>query len=757
MLIDSRREEDIVFNGQPEVPPHREPDVEASQSSEARAPRRAVPFPVSSAARCDPGWAIVVDGFDALREREFESWLSVGNGLTGTRGSVEEGNDASDPATYVAGAYVGNPGSEAGLAPGPGWTELGPVVGGATVTLETGETVEHRRTLDLRHGVLSRTWRQRLPAGTQMAFHSARFASMADPQLLVLWAEVEAGGAEVSLGTGAAGQVLTQIPASVGPVEFATLTRFTNGQVLRIAAVRRPGASEDVPVRDMLDWAAHQGVGRLLGRHQAAWEERWQSADVVIEGDPDAQRALRFALYHLMSAGDTSGVASIGARGLTGRGYRGHVFWDTDVFVLPFFVATHLPTAKALLEYRHRLLPAARARAAALGYRGALFPWESADTGIDVTPPFALTASGERIPILTGSEEHHIAADVAWAAWRYWQSTGDADFLATTGAEILVETARFWASRARRRRDGRLHIGRIIGPDEYHESVNDNAFTNVLARWNLERAAEAVERLGEHARGPSEVLARLAVRPDEPKRWRRVAAGLVDGFDPGTGLYEQFAGFFGLENLVAAELAERPFAADLVLGRDRLRRSQVIKQADVLMLGHMLPEVVPADVLAINHRYYEPRTSHGSSLSPAIHAVIAARTGALDEALAYFRMAAAIDLGDEMGNAAQGVHMAALGGLWQAATTGFGGTRVEGDALRVDPHLPPSWRRLAFPVLFRGARVAVDVSGETLTITLGASAQIAVGARTSTRLRAGRHVARRVGGAWSAPEEVAPR
>jgi kojibiose phosphorylase len=711
-------------------------------------------LPAFPATQGDSAWAIAVDGFDALREREFESWLSVGNGLTGTRGSVEEGNGASDPATFIAGAYIENPGSGAGLAPGLCWIRLDPVVGDTTVTLETGAVVEHRRVLDLRHGVLTRTWRQSLPAGAQLTLRSARFASMANPQLLVLWAEVEADGTQAGFGAGAEGQVLTEISTSIGPVEFATVTEGSPGRVVRIAAVRRPGASQEAPVREVLDWAARQGVGGLLGRHEAAWEQRWRAAEVVVEGDPDAQRALRFALYHLMSAGDTSGVASIGARGLTGRGYRGHVFWDTDVFVLPFFVATHPPTATALIEYRHRRLPAARTKAAALGYRGALYPWESADTGDEATPPFAPGAAGGHIPILTGAQEHHIAADVAWAAWRYWQSTGDDDFLATRGVEILVETARFWASRARRRRDGRLHIGRIIGPDEYHESVSDNAFTNVLARWNLERAAEAVDRLRD---GPSEALAGLAVRPSEPERWRRVAAGLVDGFDPDTGLYEQFAGFFGLKSLVAAELAARPFAADLVLGRDQLRRSQIIKQADVLMLAHMLPEIVPADVVAVNHHYYEPRTSHGSSLSPAVHAVIAARVGALDEALAYFRMAAAIDLGDEMGNASLGVHMAALGGLWQAATAGFGGTRIEGDALRVDPRLPPPWRRLAFPVLFRGARVEVDVAGDTLTLTLGAPAQIAVGARPPTRLTAGRHVARRFGGAWSAPQEVGPR
>ncbi|MBF6557994.1 MAG: glycoside hydrolase family 65 protein [Acidimicrobiales bacterium] len=713
-----------------------------------------LPFP-----ECEPAWTLVVDGFDVLREREVESWLSVGNGVIGTRGSLEDDDDASNPGTYVAGAYVqgSDEGSGPELAPVPDWIRLVPLVSDTAVTLLTGTVVELHRALDLRHGVLTRTWCQSLDSGLQVWFRSARFASMADPQILVLWAELEADGAEAHFVAGGEEPVLREIPARIGAVELATVTRCPPGQVVRLGAVRRPWAGEERSAAKVLADADRQGVTRLFERHRAAWERRWGNADVVVEGDPEAQRALRFAVYHLISAGEASGTSSIGARGLTGPGYHGHVFWDTEVFALPFFFAAHPPTARGLLAYRHRLLPAARAKAAAMGYRGALYPWESADTGEEVTPPFAYGPSGERIPILTGSQEHHIAADVAWATWSYWAWTGDEDFLLTCGAEILVETARFWASRARRRRDGRLHIGKVIGPDEYHESVDDNAFTNLLARWNLERAAEIVEHLSDSRGDGREVLSRLACQSGEAERWRRVAAGLVDGFDPASGLYEQFAGYFALEDLAAAELAEPPFAADVVLGSRRLRRSQIIKQADVLMAAHMLPEALPPEVATANYRYYEPRTSHGSSLSPAIHAAVAARVGAADDALSYFHMAAGIDLGDEMGNAAQGVHMAALGGLWQAAVAGFGGARVGLDALRVDPRLPPSWRRLAFPVTFRGARVEVDVAGNTLTLSLDAPARVAVGSRPPVRLRAGRHVARRRLGEWSAPKEVALR
>jgi kojibiose phosphorylase len=311
------------------------------------------------------------------------------------------------------------------------------------------------------------------------------------------------------------------------------------------------------------------------------------------------------------------------------------------------------------------------------------------------------------------------------------------------GAELVVETARFWASRARRGRDGRYHIGRVIGPDEYHEGVRDNAFTNGLARWNLERALELAE--GGRFRLPRREL----------ERSRAVAAGLVDGFDPETLRYEQFDGYFELDDVLAEELAPRPFAGHLVLGPERLARTQIVKQPDVLMLGHMLPETMPADVLRANYRYYEPRTSHGSSLSPAIHAALAARIGDAEQALAYFRMAAAVDLGDAMGNAAEGVHIATLGGLWQAAVLGFGGLRPEGDAVRLDPRVPEAWRRLSFVLRWRGTKLTVEAGAEELRLTLDGPVTVAVGTGAARSLRAGRFRSGRTARGWSPPEREA--
>jgi trehalose/maltose hydrolase-like predicted phosphorylase len=301
------------------------------------------------------------------------------------------------------------------------------------------------------------------------------------------------------------------------------------------------------------------------------------------------------------------------------------------------------------------------------------------------------------VPIRTGELEEHIVADVAWAASCYLEWTGDAAFAAGPGRDLFVETARYWASRARIEHDGSAHIDGVIGPDEYHEAVDDNAFTNVVARWNLRRAA-AVDGVDEAER----------------RTWLQVADALVDGYDRASGIYEQFAGFFGLEPLVIAEIApRRPIAADLLLGADRIAGAQVIKQADVLMLHHLVPDEVAAGSLVPNLDFYEPRTAHGSSLSPAIHAALLARAGRYAPALEALRIAARIDLDDLTGSTAAGLHLATMGGLWQALVFGFAGIRPGGDRLVVDPRLPHEWNAVEASLRFRGRplRVRIDRDG----------------------------------------------
>jgi trehalose/maltose hydrolase-like predicted phosphorylase len=449
--------------------------------------------------------------------------------------------------------------------------------------------------------------------------------------------------------------------------------------------------------------ARRKGFDRLLAEHREAWAERWADAEVTIEGHADDQLMARLAVFHLLAAAPDFGDAAVGARGLSGPAYGGHVFWDADVFVLPALAAIRPRAARAMLEYRVRRLPAARAAATALGRRGARFPWESAADGSDVTPHGVLDGRGRLTPIRTGQYEEHIVADVAWAAFQYVAWTADATFLSGEGRDLVLDTARYWASRARHDADGRAHIDGVMGPDEYHEIVNDNAFTNGMARWNLRAGAALLESGG----GDS----------GEAATWIRLADTIVDGFDAELGIYEQFDGYWDLEPLAVADVAEAPVAIDMLLGHDRVAGSQLIKQADVLMLHHLLPDDMRPNSLRPDVSFYEPRTAHGSSLSPPIHASLLARCRQPDRALVFFRLAARLDLEDVTGTTAGGVHLATMGGVWQALAYGFLGLRPRGEVLDIDPCLPRAWKALALRFRFHGQPITIRAEPGSVTVT----------------------------------------
>ena len=608
----------------------------------------------------DPVWTLEVEGLDPRLERVHESLLALSDGKLGTRGSPALGNGATDPAVVLSGAYEGA-GASTRLAKAAHWARLS----------QERRHRPYRRRLDLHTGLVH----ERGPVS------SIRFSSLARPATVALRA---AGNAEL-LPRG-------RRWSRNGAVSLAARDRRRGARLDRLGAYAVERREADAALGE----AEAAGFERLLKEHRAAWARRWDAADVVIEGDPALQKAVRLSLFHLIGSVASEGEAGVGARGLTGSAYSGHVFWDSDVFVLPFLAATHPEAARAMLEYRVRRLPASRKAARALGRAGARFAWESAADGFDVTPASARLATGALVRIRTGELEEHIVADVAWAASCYLDWIPDAEFEANGGRELFIETARYWQSRVRRDGAG-AHIYGVIGPDEYHEPVDDNAFTNVMARWNLRRAA-AAEGVDEHERA----------------LWLETAEALVDGYDQTSGLYEQFAGFFDLEPLVIAEVApRRPIAADVLLGAERTSGAQVLKQADVLMLHHLVPDEVAPGSLLPNVDYYEPRTSHGSSLSPAIHAALLARAGRYRAALDALRLAARLDLDDLTATTAGGVHLATMGGLWQALAFGFAGVRPAGERLRVDPHLPPEWNALELGLHLHGTpfRLRIDRDG----------------------------------------------
>ena len=671
-------------------------------------------------------WQIALDGYDDEHQRVHNALFALGACGLGTSGGPLLVRTTADRWIVVAGVYDGD---------GPDTHLLtGPVLTGLTVA---DADDRFRRVLDLRTGVLCE--RIEAPDATEMM----RFVSLARPGIVAVRScfpgAIERGPAELTavadgkVDEGAtADAAWMRVTGSEGGIVAALRETRHDRVVDDFAAVVGDASKQPEPeaalahVKD----AACAGFDALLAEQERAWGERWDHADVVIEGDDHLQLATRFALFHLMASVRDSGEAPVGARGVTGTGYRGHVFWDADTFVLPFLAATHPASARAMLEYRIRRLPAALEAARELRRAGARFPWESARSGRDVTPRSARDRTGRLVPIRTGQLEEHVVAQVAWAACHYLDWTGDQAFADGPGLTLLVETARYWASRVRTEPGGSAHIYGVIGPDEYHEPVDDNAFTNMMARWNLRRAAEMADT--SDARG-----AAVAADVKERQRWRAVADALVDGYDATTGIYEEFAGFGKLESLVIAEVApRRPIAADLLLGGARVANAQVVKQADVLMLHHLIPDDVVAGSLEPNLRYYEPRTAHGSSLSPAIHAALFARARNFPRALHALHIAGRVDLDDMTGSSAEGLHLGTMGGLWQALVFGFAGVRPRGGRLSIDPRLPPDWNALEVNVRFHGAHVGARIEGAGMQLRADAPIDIELGGR-SFRLRRG--------------------
>jgi trehalose/maltose hydrolase-like predicted phosphorylase len=746
--------------------------------------------------RCTPdkAWLLVEEGFALAREREIESLLAIGNGYVGNRASLAEGSRLSAPATFAAGIFIQPPapGAVPELLVLPDWTGVRIWIERQPLSMQEGQVLEHRRILDMRQGVLWREWRHQDPHGRITCLTSLRLASLADRHLLLQWLALRpenysgtvvfessmelapslepflppdwktrrpadrpnvlplalrTPGREYRVAMAAASQLLTSASAAgkrdIELQDRRVLERFevsapvgAECQLQRVVAIY---SSRDL-AKPFQAAVAHvnrvcpSGFESAAAAHAGAWQSRFASSDVQVEGEDFLQSSLRFAEYHLTSAANPEDDrVSIGARALTGEAYKGHVFWDTELYMLPFFVHTHPASARALLSYRYHTLDGAREKARSAGFAGAMYPWESADTGEETTPRAVITPAGEVIRVLNGEMEIHISADVAFAVWQYWRASGDDDFLCRAGAEILLETARFWASRGSMESDGAYHIRHVIGPDEYHDDVDDNAFTNLMAAWNLRHGTEAARILQQ--RWPEiwhELADRLRLSDSELAAWPKLADAMFTGFDPQTGLFEQFTGYFAKEAVDLKSYEPRSAAMDVILGHHKIQQTNVVKQADVVMAMYLLWDDFPAQVRAANFRYYEPRTGHGSSLSPAIHALMAARFGDTALGQRYLRQSAEIDLRNNMGNASGGVHAAALGGLWQAMVFGFAGVQVRSEGIAFAPALLPDWRRLAFPLQWRNRLLRVSIEPNSMHVAVQGAGPVKLGLKGST-------------------------
>lgn len=464
------------------------------------------------------------------------------------------------------------------------------------------------------------------------------------------------------------------------------------------------------------------GVARLLKEHTDEMNEKWSMSDISIDGDHKAQLAIRYNILNLMMLGaNVDGNVSIGAKGLHGEGYKGHIFWDTEVFVLPFYIYNQPKVARKLLLYRYNRLEAAKANAQAGGYKGARFPWESADTGREATPDYFYPKEGEPIKCLTGEEEIHITADVAFGFYEYYRITEDTEFLLKYCAEVLLETAKFWISRLEYNSGaGYFEIRSVIGPDEYHVHVNNNFYINYMARWNILKAAEIWEDLrSNYAKDFKAICKKTGVNEEIIKLWREKVPKILLKHSE-DGILEQFDGYFLLKDHVIGKYNEKgiPVLPQSFKTDKDFWGYKLIKQADVVMLLHLFNDQFTETQKRQNFEYYEKRTIHWSSLSPSIYSLMGVNVRMPSKAYSYFIVSANTDIEDNQGNTEDGIHAAAVGGTWQAMVLGFGGFRVKEGTIHLDPWLPEQWRGISYHARWKGKTVFVAVTKEHVKVKI---------------------------------------
>ncbi|CAN5384391.1 glycosyl hydrolase family 65 protein [soil metagenome] len=633
--------------------------------------------------------------------------------------------------------------------------------------LNYGQVIDHERILDLRAGLLTRRTDWTSPNGRSVRVCSRRLVSFVRRSVAAISYEVEALDDDVYIAvqsdllanerlnngrpgdprsaadlkaplipelaaardhravlvhrTGRSGlrvaagmDHLLEVPEAVEVsieaggdlARLSIAARLPKGSRLRLVkylaygwSSRRSGPAVRDQVEGALATAKLAGWDVLAAEQQQFLDGHWAQADVEIDGDPELQQALRFGLFHILQAGVRAEQQPIPAKGLTGPGYDGHTFWDTEAYVLPVLTYTAPDAVRDALRWRHSTLDQARTRAEVLGQRGAAFPWR--------------TIHGEECSGYwpAGTAAFHIGADIADATARYYAATGDEDFDRDHGAELLIETARLWASLGHFDGVECFRIDGVTGPDEYTAIVDDNVFTNLMAQRNLREAVAAVDR-------QPAVAATLRVGAEEVALWRRAADAVVLPYDHKLGVHQQSEGFTQHAEWDFEAMTEKSYPLLLHFPYFEIYRKQVCKQADLMLAMHLRGDAFSAEQKVRNFAYYEARTVRDSSLSAVTQAVIAAEVGQLQLAYDYWGEAALADLHDLHHNTNQGLHLASLAGAWTVAVSGFGGLRDHDGRLCFAPRLPATLTRLGFRVQFRGRCLRVEVGRAEATYSL---------------------------------------
>ncbi len=494
----------------------------------------------------------------------------------------------------------------------------------------------------------------------------------------------------------------------------------TQGTTMRLTKGVAYHTSRGVPVRELadrcdrtLDRAKRHGVANYVADQRAWFADFWAGADVEIGGDTDqhraVQQAVRFNLFSLAQATGRIDGLGVPAKGVTGSGYEGHFFWDTEIYVIPFLTYTNPEVARNALHFRSVMLPAARERAREMAESGAMFPWRTIN-GEEASAYYA-----------AGSAQVHIDADIAYALMKYVRASGDEGFMVREGIDILVETARMWADLGFWRSNGEptFHIHGVTGPDEYTTVVNNNLFTNVMARYNLEQAVTAIERIRDaYPDDYVRVAARLHLDPEEVEEWQRCADGMTIPYDEGLGIHPQDDYFLDREVWDLSQTPDELFPLLLHYHPLVIYRFQVLKQADVVLALFLQGERFTLEEKRADFEYYDPITTGDSTLSAVVQSVIAAEVGYHEAALNYFHQSLFVDLVNLHGNTVDGLHVASCGGVWSALAFGFGGLRDYRGRLSFDPRLPVTWDSLTFRLCWQGTRLLVELTETRIRVSV---------------------------------------
>ena len=690
----------------------------------------------------DHGWTLVVTGEDADREGWAGTILALSNGSIGVRGSIEERAQAS---TFLAGAYEQSPihyherlhgfadGSDTRV---PVAEPLGlrVLVDSVGVDFAAARHVETVRALDLRAGILRRRSCWQLADGRGLTIHAERIVPIDGTPVLLRRLRAEIDGAAVTLEP-----FLAPAPRAIGRsddprigahlasggfrtehAEEQLIVERLPGSGIGVATAQRVARDGDwtvvatgfavgttasdalrIEAETCADHALGQGFDAAAAVQRDTFATFWRGADVSVDSDPETSAALRVNLFHLFTSAGRDGRSSAAAKGLTGEGYEGHYFWDTEAFMLPVLALVAPEVARGMLVYRFRTLDAARSNARALDHEcGALYAWRT----------IAGRECSAHYP--SGSAQYHINAAIGFAIGLYADASGDDAFLFEMGAEMLIETARLWIALGDWHAD-RFHIHGVTGPDEYTALVDDNWYTNRMAQKHLRLARRVAEHMRGAAPGAWAALSRkLALRDEELDGFGRAADAMHLPFDSQLQLDAQDASFLAKPRWDLDATPGDRFPLLLHYHPMTLYRHQVCKQAD-LVLGMVLGgEEVSGERKRRVFDYYEPITTHDSTLSASSFAILASEIGELDAALRFFRDTSFVDLEDQHGNTDHGVHMASLAGSWLALVWGFGGFRPSDEGFGFRPQLPPGWTGYRFGMRWHGSEMRVSVNGE---------------------------------------------